>query len=213
MKTDDLIARLAGQAGGPVQAPMAQLAARAILFGMVISAVVFAVVLGPRPDLAEAARHPVTLAKTVLPLLLGALGVPLAVRAARPGAAPGLAGGIIWLLPVTALALFVWSVATTPSADWMITLRGHSIPVCLPMIVVLSLPVLVFLFRALRQGAPENPGRCGALAGLAAAGFATTLYSLFCNEDAPLFYVVWYGVGIGIVTLAGYQAGKRFLRW
>lgn len=213
MKTDDLIAQLAGGAGGVVPVRVSQRVAMAILFGMVISVGIFALVLGPRPDLATAVTHPVTLAKTALPLLLGLLSLPLALRAARPGAHPGLVGRVIWLLPAAAAALFFWSVATIPATGRLVAFRGHSIPICLPMIVVLSAPVAFLLFRALRAGAPEYPGRCGALAGLAAAGFATTLYSLFCNEDAPLFYVFWYGIGIAIVTLAGHVAGKRFLRW
>ena len=48
---------------------------------------------------------------------------------------------------------------------------------------------------------------------LAAAGFATALYSTFCTEDTALFYAVWYAVGIGFVALAGAFAGKRFLSW
>ncbi|MEZ5869652.1 MAG: NrsF family protein [Defluviimonas denitrificans] len=61
--------------------------------------------------------------------------------------------------------------------------------------------------RALKDGAPTRPALCGALAGLAAAGFATALYSTFCNEDRRLFYAVWYSLGIGIVTAAGAVAG------
>ena len=55
--------------------------------------------------------------------------------------------------------------------------------------------------------------RLGALAGVAAAGGATAIYSLFCTEDSPLFYVVWYGTGIGIVTALGALIGGRALRW
>jgi hypothetical protein len=95
----------------------------------------------------------------------------------------------------------------------MVDFLGHSIPVCLPAINLMSLPILAGLIAALRRGAPVDPQKAGALAGLAAAGLATALYSTFCTEDSPLFYSVWYSVGIAITTALGAVAGSRWLRW
>jgi hypothetical protein len=46
-----------------------------------------------------------------------------------------------------------------------------------------------------------------------AAGFATSVYSLVCTEDSPLFYVTWYGLGILLVAGLGAALGARLLRW
>ena len=212
MKTEDLISQLAGE---PV-ADRRGIGGRAVTglgIGFLIALALFLPVLGPRPDLMEAVQRPIVAVKMILPLLLGPVALLLALRSARP-TTPAPAGvKALWIWPAVALALFLYAFATTAPGARAVAFLGHSIPICLPAIVVLSAPILIGLFRALKDGAPTRPARCGALAGLAAAGFATALYSTFCNEDSPLFYAVWYALGITIVTAAGAVAGGRYLRW
>ncbi|MBD3765305.1 MAG: DUF1109 family protein, partial [Rhodobacterales bacterium] len=38
-------------------------------------------------------------------------------------------------------------------------------------------------------------------------------YALHCTEDSPLFFVLWYGLGILVPTLAGAWLGRRLLAW
>ena len=38
-------------------------------------------------------------------------------------------------------------------------------------------------------------------------------YAMHCIEDSPLFYVTWYGLAIGGVTLVSTLIGARVLRW
>ena len=212
MKTEDLISQLAGE---PV-ADRRGIGGRAVTglgIGFLIALALFLPVLGPRPDLMEAVQRPIVAVKTILPLLLGPVALVLALRAARPTTPAPTGVKALWLWPAVALALFLYAFTTTAPGARAVAFLGHSIPICLPAIVVLSAPILIGLFRALKDGAPTRPARCGALAGLAAAGFATALYSTFCNEDSPLFYAVWYALGIAIVTAAGAVAGGRYLRW
>ena len=212
MKTEDLISQLAGE---PVAA-QGGVERRAVIglgIGFLIALALFLPVLGPRPDLMEAVQRTIVAVKTILPLLLGPVALVLALRAARPTTPAPTGVKALWLWPAVALALFLYAFATTAPGARAVAFLGHSIPICLPAIVVLSAPILIGLFRALKDGAPTRPARCGALAGLAAAGFATALYSTFCNEDSPLFYAVWYALGITIVTAAGAVAGGRYLRW
>ena len=213
MRTEELIQNLAAQTGAVGSQTVERRAIAGLGLGFAVTLLLFLILLGPRPDLAQALSSPLVAAKTLLPLLLGPAALALALRAARPAAGAPPISRAIWLLPVAAVLLFVLAFVTTPSGARLAGFIGHSIPVCLPSIVLLSAAPAAFLFRALRHGAPTRPARCGALAGLAAAGFATALYSTFCTEDTPLFYAVWYSVGIGIVTLAGAVAGARFLRW
>ncbi|OWU85107.1 hypothetical protein ATO6_08665 [Oceanicola sp. 22II-s10i] len=213
MKTEDLIAQLAAD---PAPAPADTLERRtglALLAGGAVTVVLFLVLLGARPDLGAALSDPVVLAKTVLPLALALLALPLALRGARPGVAPGLPARVIWALPVASCALLAGAFVTTVPSERLALWIGHSIPVCLPMIVTLSAPILAGLIAALKRGAPVNPLREGALAGLVAAGLATAIYSTFCIEDSPLFYATWYVLGILIATGIGAVAGARFLRW
>ncbi|MFD0979315.1 NrsF family protein [Tropicimonas aquimaris] len=213
MKTEDLIASLAAEPLPPAGPSLERRAAGGLAAGAFVTLALFAVVLGPRAGLGVALSDPVTLAKTVLPLLLGVLSLGLVLRASRPAAPSGAASKVIWAVPATVAALFAWSFATTAAGQRLADFVGHSIHVCLPSITVLSLPILAGLLTGLRKGAPVNPVRCGALAGLASAGLATAIYSLFCTEDTPLFYGIWYSLGILIVAGLGAILGNRFLRW
>lgn len=213
MRTEDLIAELSARPVGPRPATLERGVAVGLGLGLAVALALFLVTYGPRSDLGAALSHPAVAAKSLLPLLLGLLALPLVLSAARPGARAPSIGRAIWLVPLAAAVLFAAALYLTPPGGRLAAFIGHSIPICLPSIALLSLPIAVFLFRALRRGAPTRPARCGALAGLAAAGFATALYSTFCTEDTALFYAVWYAVGIGFVALAGAFAGKRFLSW
>jgi hypothetical protein len=210
MRTEDLIERLAAEPVAPHPDGRGWLA---LATGVAVAVGVFVLVYGPRPDLARATGDPVVAAKTLLPLALAGLAFVLARRAARPGAAPGAAGRSVLAVPALAALLLAGAFVLTPAGERLTAFIGHSIHVCLPSIALLSAPILAGLLTVLRHGAPEHPARAGALAGLAAAGLATALYSLFCTEDSPLFYAVWYSFGIGIVALAGAAAGARVLRW
>jgi hypothetical protein len=213
MKTEDLIARLSAEPEGAPAGSLASGVALALAAGLTVTLALFAVLLGPRSDLGAHIGQPVTAAKTLIPLALGLLALVLSLRVARPAETPGPAKWGLGALPLLAAALVLWAFATSLPEARMVLFLGHSIPVCLPAIVLLSAPILAGLVTALRRGAPEHPARLGAFAGLAAAGLATTVYSLFCTEDSPLFYVTWYGLGILIVTGVGAILGARLLRW
>lgn len=213
MRTEELIAQLSAAPAPVRRGWLGRGVALALALGTAVAFVLWALILGPRPGLPEAIMPPVTMAKTLLPLAMALLAVVLTLRAARPGTAAGPAAPMLVLVPLTAVSLWIWSFWVTPASARMAVFLGHSIPVCLPMIVVLSVPILTGLTRALRRGAPEHPGRLGALAGLGSAGIATAIYSLFCIEDAPMFYVTWYGLAILIVTGIGAAVGRRALRW
>lgn len=213
MRTEDLIASLAREPRGTPAGSLTGGVGLAIAAGLPLAVVLFWLMLGPRPGLGAALSDPVTAAKTVLPLILGLLALVLSLRLARPAGRPGLPGSLAFAVPLVAAALVAGAVLTIPAAERLAVFVGHSIRVCLPSIVIISTPLLAALITALRRGAPEHPVRLGALAGLAAGGLAAAVYSLFCTEDSPLFYVFWYGTGIGIVTALGALIGSRALRW
>lgn len=213
MSTEDLIRRLAA---APAAAPLNSRAIPGLaLAGLALAAVPMLWALGLRPDLAAILVQPLLLAKSLLPLLLALPAGAAALRRARPGAPP--ASGLIWpggvLAPLLAAALWLWALAVTPQADWGGALIGKTLPQCLAAIVTLSaLPLAISLF-ALRRGASTTPHLSGALAGLACGGLATAAYALHCTEDHPLFYITWYGCGIGLSAGLGALAGGRLLRW
>lgn len=210
--TEDLILSLSDDLDSGPRPSVPRRTAFGLLAGLAVTLALFWIGWPLRPGLSAALSDPVTLAKTLLPLALAALALPLALVRARPaGQAPW--AHVMWIVPGVVLALIVLAYTTTAPVERMPDFLGHSINVCLPSIPALSAPLLAGLLVALRRGAPEHPARLGAIAGLAAAGMGTAIYSLFCTEDSPLFYGTWYSLAILITAGAGALAAHRWLRW
>jgi hypothetical protein len=210
MHTDELIRSLAADMRPSLS--LTGSVAVALAVGFALSALLFWITLGPRADLAAAAATVRFDLKVVEMLLLAAAAGVLVLRLARPGADVRPAAGWLLVVPILlAAAALVEFVLVGP--QWRTKLVGSNSLVCLTAIPLLALPVLAALLYALRQGAPTRPGLTGAVAGLAAAGFAAALYALQCTDDSPLFVATWYPLAILIVSLLGAAAAQWLLRW
>jgi hypothetical protein len=181
--------------------------------GFVVSAALFWLVLGPRDDIATAAASPRFVLKVVEMVLLAATAAILALRLARPaasvrGAAFAVFGAAILLVVAAGIELLL-----VPAAQWSAKLIGSNARVCLTAIPLLSLPLIASVLYALRQGAPTRPPIAGAAAGLLAGAMAAVLYALHCTDDSPLFVATWYSLAIAGVTVLGWAAGQRVVRW
>jgi hypothetical protein len=212
VKTSALIAALAADPQ-PRGMPLSQRYALALTLGLFVSACAFLATVGPRHDIARAIgtlRFDWKFVDTV------ALAVPtalLAWRLLRPGAKiDALAIGL--LVPVAALGgSVIMELMMIPPDLWMTRLVGTNAVHCLTLIPILSIAPLAALIFVMRAGAPANPAIAGAVAGLAAAGLAATLYASNCTDDSPLFVVTWYTIATAIVAGAGAILGDRLLRW
>lgn len=212
MRTDDLITALVADRSARPPKPRGAIMAAAAA-GTVVAAVLFMSVIGYRSDIAAAAETYRFLFKFVLTVTLAMSAIVLALQVSRPEA---VLGRWLWLIAIAPGMLLLAAVAelfVMPSASWMPRLVGSNSRVCLTVIPLLSIVPLAGFLWALRQGAPANPGLAGALAGLAAGGIAATLYASHCTDDSPLFVITWYSLAIGLVTLVGYLAGRRWLAW
>ncbi|KEO61327.1 NrsF family protein [Thioclava indica] len=209
MKTDDLLNMLGTDR--VAERPSGTVLWRWLVPAALFSFAAMAVGLGVRFPLSQSLFPPEILPKFVLPLLLGILAAPLAMRFARPLARPRLAW--LWVIPLLGLALLAFAYITTPSQARMMAFTGKSIIPCLVSIPALSAPLLAAFLMALRRGAVMAPMRAGLIAGFAAGGLGTAIYALHCTEDSPLFYVIWYGAGILITAGAGALIGRKLLRW
>ncbi|MEX2035399.1 MAG: NrsF family protein [Xanthobacteraceae bacterium] len=212
MRTDDLVhALVADRAAG--QSSIGRQFALAIAIGFAISAVLFWVTLGPRPDIAVAALTVRFDLKIVEALLLAATAVALALRLARPGAGTDLQTVAMAAAPVLLAIAVVAEMFVVPASQWQAKLVGDNSLICLTAIPLLSLPLLAAMLLALRHGAPTSRGAAGAAAGLIAGGLAAALYATQCIDDSPLFVATWYTIAIGAVTVLGAALGRRLLRW
>lgn len=212
MKTDDLIAALAADRG-PAAPAFSRVLAGAISIAIIVAAVAFMTLLGPRADLAAAAATPRFLFKVLVTLVVVVAALPLLWRLGRPDA---LVNGRRWLLAVAPLLLVLGvlvELLTLPAAEWGRTAIGTNAVLCLTAIPLLAILPLAALMLALRRGATTRPSFTGAVAGLLSSGIAAAFYAFHCFDDSPLFVVVWYSIGMGFVTLVAAVLGQRLLRW
>jgi hypothetical protein len=84
---------------------------------------------------------------------------------------------------------------------------------CLVNIALLTLPLVLAFGVLMRRGAPTQPGRTSAAAGLAAAGFGAFVFAFHCPHDDPLYVAVWYGGAVLAVTGAARLLLPRLTRW
>jgi len=213
MNTEELVELLAASAL-PVEAGAARRRhALALGWGACGAALLMAVLLGVRADLAEAVRLPMFWIKLAFPAALAAGALMAALRLSRPGvrlgrvpaalAAPVLA---MWLLAALALA------GAAPGervALWL----GETWQSCPFNVALLSLPVFAGTLWAMRGLAPVQPVRAGAAAGLLAGAVGALIYALHCPEMEAPFLGTWYLLGMLIPGAAGAALGPRLLRW
>jgi hypothetical protein len=212
MRTDDLIQALVQD----TTAREASLTARistALLLGGAVAAVLFAMTLGIRPDIADAlhtGRFPLKFALTLL-CALSALSAT--IRLAHPDARLLDVATVLAAAPILLAAAVGVELLLVPPANWAARAVGSNSRVCLAAIPLLSIAPLIGVLAALRAGAPRSPTVAGAVGGLLAGALGATLYATHCPDDSPLFVAIWYTLGLALVAVAGALAGRRVLRW
>ena len=190
MKTDELIAMLASGAA-PVETNAGRRRlAMALGWGLFGATLLMAVLLGVRPDLARALRLPMFWMKLGVPVLAALAALQLVWRLGVPGTGPGRA-----------------------PERWTPMLFGATWKTCPFNIALLSSPVFVAAFWAMRGMAPTHPAQAGAAAGLLAGAAGAAVYALHCPEMAAPFLGIWYVLGMAIPAVAGAALGARLLRW
>ncbi|KAA1174619.1 DUF1109 family protein [Rhizobium tropici] len=210
MKTSNLIEVLAQDA--PVRSSLSHMLQQATIAAALIVAVTFFSAVGFRPDIETAMDTGRFLFKFVITIALAVTGSLVMYRIGRPGV-PLLGWAWALLVPwALAAGAAVFELSVTPPEIWMSLMIGHNSRFCLTIIPSLSAGPLACFLVALRHGVPARPGIAGAAAGLASAGIAATFYAANCNDDSPLFVLLWYPIAISVVTGIGALAGHKLLR-
>lgn len=213
MKTDDLLSLLAAQAAPVPAHAVGQRFAWALGGGLPAAALLMALTLGVRADLAQAAGGMMFWMKL---LFAGSLALAALVAAERLGR-PGMRLGAIWAA-LAAPLLLVWlaaaaSLLQAAPAERAALLLGNTWRSCPFNIALISLPLFAATFWAMKGLAPTRLALAGAGAGLLAGALGALVYALHCPESAAPFLAVWYVLGIAMPTLAGALLGPRLLRW
>ena len=212
MKTDDLIETLVEDRGSRALRP-GLAAIYALVAGTLIAGIIFILILTPRPDMVSAAGTYRFWFKCVFTLALAASAFPLVLQVFRPEASPGRWLWLLALAPAMLLAAASAELLVMPSSTWLPGMIGIKPIFCFYSICALSIGPLLAFLAALKFGAPSKPGLAGALAGIVSGGIGSALFIVHCPNDSPLFLLIWYSLAVGLVTLVGYLAGRRWLTW
>lgn len=211
MKTNELIDLLVNDLRA--LPPLGHILVVAAMSGTLVATMAFSSMIGIRADIRTALTSERFLHKILLMLSLVFSAACLIRRSGMPGTAIGARK---WLFSAPLMLIVVGVLAelvVTPVKGWGSVAMGRNGFKCLVIVPLLSVVPLGCLLHGLRLAAPEHPGAAGAVAGILAAGISSTLYALNCDDDSPLFVIVWYVPAIAIVVLAGYVLGSRLLRW
>lgn len=213
MKTDELIAMLAAGAA-PVEPRATQRRyVTAMGWGAFGSTLLMALLLGVRPDLAEATRLPMFWVKLFFPALLCAAALYATSRLSRPGMTADRAP-LMLAAPVVAIWLLaIWSLLGADSAQRQELIFGETWKECPFNITLLALPAFAAALWAMKGLAPTRPALAGACAGLLAGAMGALAYALHCPELAAPFLAIWYLLGMLIPAAMGALLGPWLLRW
>jgi hypothetical protein len=212
MRTDELIRTLAADAPA---APLRPLAPRLAL-AAAIAALAWLAVMIPSPYgmPATAAPHGWFWMKNVYSLVLAVAGLAAVTRLARPGGRVGWAAWLLVLAAVAALAMMAMreTMHAKPAEVGPLWL-GSTWDVCVPRIILFSVPTFAASFWLVRRMAPTRPTLAGAAAGFFAGAVGAATYGLWCQESAAAFVVLWYSLGIAVCAAIGAVLGRWALRW
>jgi hypothetical protein len=210
--TDAVIRHMAREAGDqagrtPMRLEMALLLASLVAFGLAAALVLLS--YGVQSDLHATVTSAPFHHKVASMLTLACGGVLLVASAGRPGASRFW---IIALLP--GLALLAYGAIADQSAYPFLGRSGISVPSCLGVIILLSIPALAIIMTVLRAtGVITHPAFAGAVAGVLAGALGAAAYAIACRNDGSLFVALWYSTAVTTVAIIGAVAGRRWLAW
>jgi hypothetical protein len=210
VRTDELIRTLAADAGAASPRPLG----RRLVLAVALAVIVWLAIMIPTFGMpATAAPHGWFWMKNAYSVVLAIVGLAAVTQLARPG---GRLGWTPWLVPAAIAGLAIMAMRETMMAApgevaplWL----GSTASVCVPRILIFSVPTFVASFWLLRGMAPTRPVLAGAAAGFFAGAVGAATYGLWCQESAAAFVVAWYTLGIAVCALLGAGLGRGLLRW
>jgi hypothetical protein len=213
MKTDDLIAMLATNVEAVDRRQLVRTIGAAVLVGAVVALGAMLLVLGIRADLHQAGAEIFLLLKLAFTIGIVAVASIYLTRLARPGGERKIPIVLVALPFLAIVVLAGIHLTVAPDSHWKKMIVGDQWLECLLSIPIIAIVPFAAVIWALRQMAPTDLTRTGALAGLVAGGISATAYAFHCMDDSLPFVALWYGGTIALCTLAGATLGPRLLRW
>jgi hypothetical protein len=213
MKTDDLVALLSTNPEPVDRRLVARTLYVALAAGAIVSLGLALVGLGVRSDLMTARALTFLVVKLFFAVGIVILALIYLTRLARPGGERRTSSMLVAMPFLVIVVVAAISLGFAPSSHWDKMIVGDQWLECLVSIPIIAIVPFAISIWAVRQAAPTNLARTGAVAGLIAGGVSAMAYALHCTDDSLPFVAVWYGGTIVLCTLAGAVLGPRLLRW
>jgi hypothetical protein len=212
VKTDDLIAHLGGDLTPTPRHYVGRVLAMGLGLGVLLSATLMLVAMGPRPDLALAMAGGAFWMKLAYTLSFTGLGLWMVERLGRSDTS-ARSPALFLVVPMILLLAVAVVQLMEPGVNRHHLVMGDSWRVCALDILTLSVPLFVTMFWALKKLAPTRLGIAGAGAGLLAGAAGASVYAFHCVEYTAPFILIWYTTGIAAAALIGAALGRWALRW
>ena len=185
----------------------------AIVAGLVLASLVCIVTLGIRSDLNNPGVLGFLFVKIGFAAVVSILGWRLLLKHTRPGGENRSQISLIGVPFVALVALAAINLILVPASHWAHLVMGERLLQCLVSIPIMAVVPFAVIVWAVRNAAPTNLLRTGALTGLVAGGIGAIAYALHCPNNSLPFVAFWYGATIVFCALAGAALGPQLLRW
>lgn len=213
MRTDDLITMLSTNVEVVDRRQVRRTLAIAIAIGGLVALAAGLIVLGGRAGATSGVALGFLVTKLFFAMTVAALAFFYLVRSARPNGTRRGSAALVLLPFAGIVGLAAISLSNAPVGHWQTMVMDDEWLECLLSIPIIAIVPFALVIWAVRQAAPTQLRRAGALAGLVAGGLSAAGYALHCTADSLPFIAVWYGGTILLCTLAGAVLGPRLLRW
>jgi hypothetical protein len=213
VKTDKLIEMLSTNLEPVDRRQLGRRLMLIVVLGIVAALFAMAVGLGVRPDVAAANAWPALCLKLLFAVSVIILAVVALSAVMRPGGEHKMPLRPLLLPFIAIMVLALISLALSPRSHWQTMVFGGEWLECLLSIPIIAIVPFALVTWAVRQAAPTDLARAGALVGLTAGSISAMGYAVHCVDDSVPFVALWYGATIAICTVAGFKLGPRLLRW
>ena len=213
MKTDDLIEMLGTHVEPVDRRTIMRTVGIAIGAGGLAALALMLLLFGVRADVTSTRAWLFCVAKLAFTLALVVPAFVYLTRLARPGGERTVSVTLLVAPFIAAVLVAAGSLAVAPRAHWDTMIAGERWLECVLSIPIIAIVPFATIIWALRQTAPTDLVRAGALGGLLAGAISATGYALHCMDDSVPFVALWYGGAIVACTIVGAVLGPRLLRW
>jgi hypothetical protein len=213
MKTDQLIDMLSTNIEPVKEGRLKRSLVWALVVGSAAAFCLMLTTVGLRTGVTEGFVPGYLTIKLLFTLSLIGVGATLLERLMRPGQDGRKLFAFVFLPFFIVVCAGVASMVFGQPMAWgrmMLGMHWATCLLCIPLFAVVPFAALIW---ALRNGAPTNLTRTGAIAGLVAGALGATAYAFHCPDDSVPFIAIWYGTLVALCGLIGATFGPWLLRW